>query len=193
MTHGTGKSLRDLLTEMEPTDAARRDHYEKEVHDMIERKLTGPSKVLLYATSVMAVGIAALLLYLTFASRKGLPGLATFGLLSGACFALVWMWFLVSVLRKGTWNLKTGSALPGIVTWIFSVLYITIFAMLADRAASPVQALLPILIGLVFLIAGALILINSQIARTHLEIREKLLQIEQRLAALSENATKQGE
>jgi multisubunit Na+/H+ antiporter MnhB subunit len=188
--HEHGGSLRELLPEVEPVDAARRERYEREVHDMIERKLTASSKVLFYAVSVISLLIAGFLAYLALATHKGLPGLATFGLLFGAFSALVWMGFIFSILRKGSWNLKSDPLKVGRLLWVFSVFLVTLFALLADRAPNPVQALLPILIGLLLLITGGLIMTTGFISQTSLEIKERLLRLEQQLAALAEDASK---
>jgi low affinity Fe/Cu permease len=70
--------------------------------------------------------------------------------------------------------------------WVFMVIMITLFMLVAGRIPDPARGMSLVLNGLVFLIFGVVFLLQNTINQAQLNTREKLLEVEMRLAELRE-------
>lgn len=180
----------DRLLSAEQTTPAFRDKYETEVKAMLEKKLTRPQRVgytlsaLMGALFLVVFGAVAL-----FAPRE-FPawGRALFGL--GSAFGLVWAILVGRIVITGKVNLRTGAnALVGL-TWGFVVTVVTVLMMVGVDRAEPVKSVYMLLVGLVYLLIAAMFMIFNRIEQSELNMKEKLLGIELRLAEMAESLPK---
>jgi low affinity Fe/Cu permease len=101
-------------------------------------------------------------------------------------FSLSFALLLASVLRRGSYNLKTDSNTMMGITWVFLVIMITLFMIIAGRIPDPARGISMVLNGLVFLTFGVVFILQNQINQARLKTHEKLLEIELRIVELAE-------
>jgi hypothetical protein len=179
---------RDLgvrLSELEPVNPNLRDRYEQALKDVFERKLSVAMKVFVGFIGAMSLVIAVFLGY-NAAIHRELPVLAQIGLAGGVVFSLAWTALAGWTLRKGTWYGKIQPTVAAALGWVFAVMLVTQFLVLAPLAPDPYLWTVAILSGLVILIGSGVQLIGTLIQRSELQMRESFLRMEYRLAELAE-------
>jgi MFS family permease len=179
-------SLRERLCELEPQSPHLRERYNKELRDMLEKKLSPLMKLFLLAVAVTSVAIAIFLGSSAFVQGQ-LPPLARLGLAGGAVFALAWAALTVWALRRGTWSQRAQPAALAALSWVFAVLLETTFLLLAPEFPDHFHAIVALFAGLVILIGAGVMLVATRIQQAELQMRESLLRLEYRLAELAEN------
>jgi hypothetical protein len=178
-------TLRDRLCDLEPQNPLLRERYAKELHDMLEKKLSLPMKVFLGLVCCVSIAIAIFLGTVALTHDK-LPLLARIGLVGGVLFELVWAGLAAWPLRRGSLPLRTHPAALAAVFWIFAVLLETCFLMLAPAFPDHFHALLCLFCGLVILIGAAVTLVCTSVQQAALRTHESLLRLEYRFAQLSD-------
>ena len=93
-------NFRKRLLESEHFNMELREKYNREVHMLLEKKLTAPRKWFMTALIAVMLGQAALFLYVGIAF-SALPLLARAGFGVGVLFALSFAVLLFSIVRKG--------------------------------------------------------------------------------------------
>jgi hypothetical protein len=92
----------------------------------------------------------------------------------------------VRVLRRGSMDLKSDTSFLIGMTWGFVVLTVAMFMVMSLLVPDRIVGLWLSVFGVVVLVIGAVFLIRHGIAQSELRTREKLLEIEYRLAELVE-------
>jgi len=186
----TRKALRRQLLAAETFTPALRAKYEKEMAAMLTTKLTGWKKAGWFFSMLMGLGFIALFGTVAVMVPAEFPLLGRIGFILGAVFGLAWVVLSVKVLRKGEFDIrKVGWNVAGLV-WGFTVLLITLFLLLAWQAPERAFGTQLVTFGTVFLIMAATFLVVARVERAELNTREKLLEIEYRLAELAEQLGK---
>lgn len=189
----TKKTFRDKLLDMEIPNPVLKEKYEREVQAMVEKKLTGVTK--LASIGGLALGLFFLIIFGTAAimTPKEFPlwGRSIFAL--GAIFGSIIIAFEVLLLKKGTTNLKTDEIAMAGLGWSFVVIVATIVLVFSGTLPDRLIGIHMIVCVLVFEIGAAVGLIKAFINRSELKMREKLLEIEHRLAEMSERMEKSQE
>jgi hypothetical protein len=90
------------------------------------------------------------------------------------------------VLRRGAVNLRIDNRLIAGMVWVFTVLLMVCFLMLGMSIEDRVKGVLMIAYGLTFLVSAGVFFLAVRIEQAELGVREKLLELELRLAELSE-------
>ena len=152
---------------------------------MFIRELNLPGRIFFCVIALVSLGIAVLCGYLA-ATQTTLPVVARAGLAIGTLFSLASAAMLVQVLRRGALNLKVDNRRIAAGVWVFTVLLMTCFLMLGMSAEDRVMGVLMIAYGLTFLICAGVYLVVYRIEQAEFSVREKLLELELRLAELSE-------
>ena len=181
--------FRERLLASEPMTPALRERYEREVGMLIERKLTAPYRWGIIALIIVMLAQAGFFGYATFAFT-GLPVLGRIGFGVGVLFALSFAGVLLSILRRGSVNVKTHPSVIVGITWVFLVIMITLFMIIAGRITDPTRGMSMVLNGLVFLTFGVVFLLQNTINQAQLKTKEKLLEIELRIVELAEKLGK---
>lgn len=94
----------------------------------------------------------------------------------------------VRVLRRGSMDLKSDTSFIVGMTWGCVVLTVAMFMVMSLLMPDRIVGLWLSVFGVVVLIIGAVFLIRHAITQAELRTREKLLEIEYRLAELVEMA-----
>jgi hypothetical protein len=191
--------FRDRLVSAQQFTPAYRENYRKGLESMLTRRLTPTRRIVCAALAVSGLCAAVSFGVQAVAQRSNGEyaawGRAAFGVM--ALWGLAWAALLGAMAIRGTVNLrKDRQAIAGL-RWFFFV-FVGILLMLVGGlqlkyepgSSSPVFAAV---IGLGFLVYGALVVIHNLVQQSELNVREKLLEIELKLAEMSEMlAGKQG-
>jgi len=188
--NNSNKTFRDKLLEIEKPNPALKEKYEREVQAMVEKKLTGVTK--LAHIGGLAMGIGFLIIFGTAAimAPKEFPlwGRSIFAL--GAVFGFVIIAFEAWLLKKGAINLKKDEVAMAGLGWGFVIICTTIVLVFSGKIPDQIIAVKMIVYMIVFEIAAGFMLNKAFVQRSELNTREKLLEIEHRLAEISEKMEK---
>jgi hypothetical protein len=179
------ENFRKRLLESEHISPDLKEKYNREVHMLFEKKLTGPRKWFMTAMIAVMLGQAAFFLYAVIAFSE-LPFLARASFGVGVIFALAFAFLLFSIIRKGSMNIKTDSNTMTGITWGFLVIMITLFMLVSGGMHDTVRGVSMVLNGLVFLVFGVVFMLQNNINQASLKLQEKLLEIEFQIAEMKE-------
>ena len=180
------KTFREKLLGIEMQNPVYRQEYERQVKAMVEKKLTGWAKLSHIVGLIMGLGFAGLFGTLAVIVPTEFPlwGRAMWAL--GAVFGLVIAFMSAWTLKKGTINLKDDEMASAGLGWAFIVIVGTIALVFSGTLPDPIKGVHMLVYLLFFLVMAAVGLIKAFIKRSELNTREKLLEIEYRLAELAE-------
>lgn len=175
----------ERLIAAEPLTSDTRQQLEQELHTMFVKELTTTRRTIfaVVATVALASGVTCGYLALT---ETGLPALARAGLGVGVLFGLAWAVVGARLALRGTIDLQVDSRRIATMVWTFTVLMMVFFLMIGMSSKDRLLGLMMIANGLAFLLGAAVYWLNYRIEQSELSIREKLLQVELRLAELCE-------
>ena len=152
---------------------------------MFIRELSTPRRITFGIVAVLSLASAAVCGFLAV-TEPNLPLLPCIGLGTGTLFGIAWAAVAVRVCRRGTIDLKLDSHRIAAMVWVFTVLMMVFFLMAGMTAKDRLLGLMMIANGLAFLIGAAVYWLTYRIEQSELATREKLLQIELKLAELCE-------
>jgi hypothetical protein len=178
-------TFRDRLLAAERLSPDTQQKLQQELHAMFTRELTTPNRIVIAIVALVGLATAALCGYLAI-TRVNLPIVARIGLGTGTLFGLAWTALAVRILRKGAINLRFDNRVMAAMVWVFTVLMVTFFLMLGMSIEDRLLGVMMIAYGLVFLVGAGVYFISARIEQAELSTREKLLELELRMAELSE-------
>lgn len=152
--------------------------------NMHDRKLSELRKWGIIALIPFMLAQAAFFGYALIIAGWELPALAKAGFGLALLFALTCTAFLVRILIKGSYNLKTDANLFTAVAWVFLVFMITLIMMLAGQLSDPLKGISMVLNGIVFFLFGVVFFLQNVVRQANLRTRENLEEIENRLTNL---------
>ena len=124
--------------------------------------------------------------------RPLLDHIRRLGFAVGSLFGFAWTALSASILRKGSFDRRRHATAMTGLTWGFVIALITLLMLLGGQIRDRVLGISMVLNGTVFLIIGAVFLIAHRIEQAELKTREKLLEVEYRLAGIEEELKKKG-
>jgi len=177
--------FRTRLLKSERFNPELKEKYNREVHMLFEKKLTAPKKWAMMTLIAVMLVQAGFFLYaiITFGS---LPFLGRVGFGVGMLFSLSFAILLFSIVKRGKINIKSDSNRYTGLIWVFLVIMITLFMLITGNMHDTAKGIFMVLNGLVFLIFGVVFLLQNTINQANLNLQEKLLEIEFRLAEMKE-------
>ena len=175
--------FRDELLKKERVTPSLKERHEQEIQAMIEKQLTGPGRLVWGVAAVVGLAFAAGFGIMAILLPEGTPWQARAGLAAGVPFGIGWAYLGFKILRRGAINLKVDAGISAGLAWALPVFLVTVFMVWAPDS---ITGLRMILSGLVFLVMGAMFLLRNIIEQSELRATEKLLEIEYRLAELTE-------
>ena len=175
----------DRLIAVEPRSTTSRQQLQQELHAMFVRELTTPRRVFFGFVGVAAV-ISASVCGLLALTEPNLPTLPRIGLAVGTLFGLAWAAVAARICWRGSLELRIDARRIAVMVWVFTVLTMVFFLMAGMSAEDRLLGLMLIANGLAFLIGAGVYWITYRIEQAELNTREKLLQLELRLAELQE-------
>jgi Na+/proline symporter len=189
------RTFRNKLLDVEKTNATYKQRYEKEVRAMFEKKLSYLGRAGFAALAV--VGLLAALPFADLAFSKVGAGMGFYArvvTVPGLVLALAWAVLMGWVAIRGKLSLRTlppRIASIGIVLGFFCiVLYLFVFIVPITRNNPTdwrsIFGIQLALIAFFFLVTIGLCVVLRILYRTQFQTREKLLEIEYRIAELAE-------
>jgi hypothetical protein len=97
-----------------------------------------------------------------------------------------WAAAAARICWRGSLELRLDARRIAVMVWVFTVLMMVFFLMAGMSAKDRMLGLMMIANGLAFLIGAGVYWLTYRIEQSELNTREKLLQLELRLAELSE-------
>lgn len=182
----SAKTFRNRLLDVEKPNTAYKEKYEKEVQKMVEKKLTGWTKLSHIVGLIMGLGFAVLFGTVAVIVPKEFPLWGRFIFALGAVFGLIIIVFEGWVLKKGTVNLKKDEMASAGLAWCFVVIIASIVLVYSGRHPDPITGVHMLVSLLFFLVMAAVFMIRAFVQRSEVNTREKLLEIEYRLAEIAE-------
>ncbi len=184
-----GDSFRDRLLTMEQVTPSLKERYELEIQAMIEQKLTKIGRVIWLISTILGFAFAVLFGGLAVFLPAELPWQGRVGFAGGALFGIGWGMLGGRILRRGSLNLQTDGFAVAAISWVWPVFLLTLFLVCAPNNLIGLRMIIS---GLAFLLMGAVFLIAGIIRQSELRSREKMLEIEYRVAELTESLRRDG-
>ncbi len=183
-------NFHEQLLGAEKLNDTYRAKYEKEVKAMIEKKLTTIGRLWYVGLALLGIGIFVFFVTLIIVVPKELPILVRLIFVVAALFGLAWAGLALLIAKKGTFNLKFHPMIMAIMGYICLCALATLFLLLGSEFPDKIKGIQFMVWMLPFLIIAAVGLLSADIGHEHLKTREKLLEIECRLAELAEKMEK---
>jgi hypothetical protein len=179
----TNRDFRQRLLSVEQVTPSLQQRYRKEIQNMLEKPLTGFRRWGWLGSAVLGVTFTIVFGITAVVAPTGFPWWGRIAFAVGALFGIGWAILGIRIFRRGAMHLKkdTGAAMG--MTWGFLVFMMTLFMVFATN---DIVGLRMVVNGLVFLVMGIAFLLRHVIEQSELKTREKLLEIEYRLAELAE-------
>jgi hypothetical protein len=179
--------LGERLLAVEPLSPATRQQLQQELHAMFTRELTSTRRVVFGAVALVAL-ISAFVCGSLAITEPALPVLARTALGVGTLFGLAWAVVAARMCWLGTLDLKLDARRIAVMVWTFTLLMVVFFLIVGMTADDQLKGLMMVANGLVFLVCAAVYWLSYRVEQAELNTREKLLQLELRLAELSEKS-----
>ena len=177
------KTFRDQLLQQQPITPALQQRYQQEVQAMFDKPLSGAQRIA-WMFSVILCGILGIVFVAAaLLAPAEFPLFARIGFLGGTLFTIVWVVLALRTLRRGSINLKTDSAVYYGLAWSFPLFMLVLFMMFAPNDLTGLRM---IVCGIAYLIMGAAFLLRGVVERSELQTRERILELQYRLAELEE-------
>jgi hypothetical protein len=175
----------DRLIAVESLKSQSRQQLQEELHAMFVRELTTTRRVFFGIVGVVAVASAGVCGFLA-ATEPNLPVLPRTALALGALFGLAWAAVAARIGWRGALELRFDTRRIAVMVWVFTVLMMVFFLIAGMSVEDRLLGLMMVANGLAFLIGAGVYWLTYRIEQAELNTREKLLQLELRLAELSE-------
>ena len=177
------RDFADDLIACEGTTPVLRNKYEKEVTAMLEKQLGTAGRSMWIFWTIFGLSLAILFGYVAIWSYGDLPlwGTGIFAL--SAAFGLIHAGISSWIAYSGRLLMKTQPPALAGLAWGLTVIVVTTYLVAMPDSIRGVRALVG---RLVFLVMAAVFMISCRTEQAELRTEEKLLQIEYRIAALSE-------
>ncbi len=183
------KRFVDQLLAADPPSADARQHYEKEIRAMFEKTLTGGERrgyligAVWMALLALAFGLEGLFGWVDH-SHEGVQFIAALLLLTAMALLVV-----SSLLFRGYWkgvvNRRTSNDWAAGAGVVYLSLVGCLLLMMGESLPESLRDVVRVL-GVVFLVYAAVAWMRQRIGQAELRTTEKLLEIELRLAEISE-------
>jgi peptidoglycan/LPS O-acetylase OafA/YrhL len=180
--------LRDELLSLETFSPNLREEYQKELKNMLEKRLRPWQRVWWGWWALLGFGFMVGFGALALLTGPDLawPGRIIFGF--GSLFGAVWMIVCLGIVKKGTLHLRKDPFVLGGITWTFLVVVSVVALVVGGQTEDTAKGVLMIVSILVFLVMSGLMLTWGRIADSELRFRENFLRLELQLSELAEHA-----
>ena len=182
-------SFKQQLLDSEPVNPVLRDRYQKEIEAMFEQKLRFFMMAVQIFGLILGVFFVIIFSYATIISPPELPWLVRSMFILGVIAGIACIAFSVINLKKGSINQKTYPTMMTGMIWIVVVFMVTASMLLSSQFSEPVRGVQMVLNNLVFLVMGAVFMLQINIKQSGLKT-QILLRIEHQLAELNEKLGK---
>lgn len=179
----------DRLMACESATPAYREKYQKELQAMLEKRLGGIQRASYLLMTIVVAALAVIFgsCAVIGATSDDLPIWGTIIFAAGAVFGLLFAALGGWIAVTGRIRLKTQAPAIAHLAWGVCVLTVTVSLLAAPDLPDPAVGNRMVLFSLAFLVMAAVFLLGSRTEQAELRTKEKLLEIEYRLAELAES------
>lgn len=179
-------NLRERLLAAQTITPSLKERYEKELNTMTEKPLGYKNRIWHFALSGLGAAMCIFFAVTFFTVPEELPLMARLTFLVGAIGSAVWAVICFLMARRGSMNLKRDPEIMVGSIWAMVVIF-TVVSLLMGMQMEPAAGVRMIAYATVFLIMGALFMIQRMIERTELKLRENMLELELKICEISDN------
>ena len=173
----------DRLIQCESPTPALGENYRKEIAAMFEKTLGPAGRAMWTFWTVFCLAQAVLFGSVAVYSYGDLPLWGTVGFALAVAFALAFALLSGWIAFSGRIHLKSQPPAMAGMSWAFVVVFVTLLLVYAPDSISGVRMIVS---SLFFVIGAAVCLLASRTEQAELRTKEKLLEIEYRLAELGD-------
>ena len=173
-------ALRDRLLAAEAEDPALRAEYRRRLNAMLERTLSPVKRTWFVALAALCGATAVLLVVLQFV--RPWPPVARAALGLGALFAVKFAVLAARIARRGVLRLRADSNAYAALVWIFSLVMAIAMALLSKQPDPFV------VVCFLFLLPASVVVLRTAIEQAELRTRERLLELEYKVARLAKRS-----
>jgi hypothetical protein len=181
------EDFRDRLLRCESPPGEERKKYEKEVRAMFEKRLGTAGRGAYVFWTLFSLSLAAVFAWAAVTSYGQIPIWGTVIFVAGVVFGLGFAGLAAYIAVTGRVQIKSQPPAMAGMAWGVTVLVATISLVAAPTLPDPMMGIRMVLFSTVFLVMAAVGLLGSRTEQAELRTREKLLEIEYRLAELAES------
>ncbi len=178
------KLFRDQLIESESMNPNLKEKYEKELKNMLEKKLNLTMKISYTLSGILSLVMGVFFSYIAIVTAKGLPNLIRFSFGFGAIMAFLWTGMMVWILKRGRLNLRRDSKMSAGWVWGVVVVNMTVLLLVSGQNPNSTLSVFMAVSGLVFLVIGAVFLIAEKINQSELNTKEQILLMKLQMAEI---------
>jgi hypothetical protein len=174
----------DRLIQCESPTPVLYEKYRKEITVMLEKELSPLGRVAWIFWAVFGLAQAIVFGFIAVISYGNLPLYGTVGFGAGVVFGLAFGSFSGWTAWTGRINLRTHGPAIANMGWGFVILMTTLALVFPTDSAVRVHMIVSLL---PFLVMAAVFMLTSRTEQAELRTKEKLLEIEYRIAELGEH------
>jgi hypothetical protein len=181
----------DQLLSMEQVNPAFQERYEKEIKKMLEKTLTPIQRISFAISGVLTAAMACLFAYLAIfgTTVKGPETMASVTravLVAATVFCVLWAVISWKIVSAGKMNRRSHPNILNSMTFILQMFIGTILLVAAGMHPNLVRSVYTAVFGSMMMLGGVAVLLVNRIEQSELNMKEKLLGIELRLAEIAE-------
>ena len=184
--NNAGKTFRDRLVNMEQVTPELRDKYRREVKALFEKRLTTFGKLTWIAAGIGGAGFLVLFGTAAVLASAEFPIIGRLMFIAGAAFGLAWIGLAAVILKRGSYHRVAHSRAAAGLGWGVAVICATGALLMSNVLPDRIVGVKVLCVSLIFLVPAAMFMLQSRIEESGLRTREKLLEIELRVAELAE-------
>jgi hypothetical protein len=181
--HNIAESLLDL----EPHQPSSRQQFDEQAKRLFEQKLTAADWIRLLAMGLGGLGGAVVCGFLAATEPAETPALTRFILAALACIGLFWTVLAASLARRGA-SSSIHRAIAAKMGFLFSLAATVLIGVLSLAGVGEIPAVGLVLLPLATLLLATVVVIGHEIRQAELRLQQKLIEVEYRLARLSETS-----
>lgn len=177
----------DRLIQCEAPTPALHEKYRKEITAMLEKELSLRDRVGWIFWAVFCFAMAIVFGYAAVYSYGKLPLWGTVGFVAACVFDLAFAAMCAWIAVTGRLLLRKHPPAMAGAGWAITVIGMTLFLLMAPSVSDPAVGNRMLIGGLAFVVMAAVFLLASRTEQSELNVKEKLLEIEYRIAELGEH------
>jgi len=186
------KSFSEQLIQCESYSPEYKKKYEQEKRAMFEKRLGGVQRGVYVFWTVFCLSLGVLFGVVAVISYGRLSILGTLAFAASSVFGLAFAAMCAWIAVTGRLLLRKHPPAMAGAAWALTVIVMTLFLVTAPSLSDPAAGNRMLLSGLAFVVMAAVFLLASRAEQSELNVKEKLLEIEYRLAELTEKVDPSG-
>ena len=186
------KTFPEQLIQCEPHSPEYKKKYEQEKRVMFEKRLEGVQRGVYVFWAVFCLSLGVLFGVVAFVNYDELPILGTLVFAAGSVSGLAFATMFASIAITGRFSLRKHAPAMAGGAWAFAVILMTLCLVTAPSFSDPAVGNRMLLSGLAFVVMLAVFFLASHTEQSELNVKERLLEIEYRLAELTEKVDPSG-